>query len=783
MLRPRSKATGGAFEDAPPARAHRPTVGPAHSELQGIGTNRLMNDSLAMRGPLRWTLLFGALVALIGGCAPRDDDPLAAIRQLHDEGRYAESLERLEPLVEVEPHHPAADLLYGKALVETREFNLALDPLRRAAAAPEYTVEAGVLLATALLRGGMAAEAVAEADRILEIDPDDASAWNLRARGNLVMGRLRRALADIERALELEPDRMVYHISHAFVLLALQRFDEAAMALEVAVERSQELKQLPDRIAANLCVAEARLEVVRRGEATAMQSFSACVERFPANPSVVRESVEFYDAVGDVERGNEILHGAIEAWPQHSPFLRNLAARLREQDRGAEIERFLEQKIESEPSIALWTVYAEHRLIEGDFAGAARAYGEALEVSRRPGSAAERSLRFAYADALIQSHALEEARGQIDLIDEPAYADLLRGRVLLIEGDPKGALEALERGIHVWPKNATARYLAAQAAERLGDFERAAREYQASVSAGADRTRAGLALASLYEAQGKYVPALETVMSYTKLHSADPDGFVLGMRVAHHLARGKRRAMMTRRLAAVPGQRARAVGERARLVAVDKGPAAAVEVIESGDLDLTDPAHVFALGVLVDQLAAQGAHDRALARVDVALAVHPERAAFHTLRGEVLARMGRANAAHAAFTRAVELDVRDAAALAGLAQIAAASDAPGDAIALYDRAAEADPEDPSAAYAAARMLLESERAGEAESRLERLLYAHPRHTGAAQDLAALLLARHGDLDRALGLAQRAVLFGAGSGAQETLDSIRLERAATGASAS
>jgi tetratricopeptide (TPR) repeat protein len=123
----------------------------------------------------------------------------------------------------------------------------------------------------------------------------------------------------------------------------------------------------------------------------------------------------------------------------------------------------------------------------------------------------------------------------------------------------------------------------------------------------------------------------------------------------------------------------------------------------------------------------------------------------------------------------VELDARDAAALAGLARLAVARRDYDDALSLYARAVEADPEDASISFASAALLLERERLDAAEQSLDLLIYRVPRHAAAAHELAKLLLARGGDPDRALDLAQRAVMFGSEPDALETLGLIRLER--------
>ena len=71
--------------------------------------------------------------------------------------------------------------------------------------------------------------------------------------------------------------------------------------------------------------------------------------------------------------------------------------------------------------------------------------------------------------------------------------------------------------------------------------------------------------------------------------------------------------------------------------------------------------------------------------------------------------------------------------------------------------------------------MESARDANVEQRAERLLDAHGYHAGAAELLARRLVARDADLDRAFELAQRAVRFGGGPEALETLGQIERER--------
>jgi tetratricopeptide (TPR) repeat protein len=246
----------------------------------------------------------------------------------------------------------------------------------------------------------------------------------------------------------------------------------------------------------------------------------------------------------------------------------------------------------------------------------------------------------------------------------------------------------------------------------------------------------------------------------------------VSIEVAAQLGRNDLVTAGLQRLAQLPDQRARAVGDGAVIRAESLGLEAGIGLIESAELDLTDPRHIEALRALVQLLEADGRRAAALARAEAALAAHPDQAPFHALRGELLRGAGRSDEARVAFQAAVELDPDHAPALVGLAEIARESGDTREAIALYDRAAAADTEQPGPRFTAAELLRESGRVEEAEQRLRSLLQDHPLHGPSAYALTRLLMDR-GAFDAAEPWAERAVALHADPEAPETLERVQL----------
>ncbi len=712
--------------------------------------------------------LLPLLLVAIGAACTRAQDPLAEIRELHAEGRYAESLDRLRKLVDEDPARSEAHLLLGVALLRTGEPGLAVWPLRKAAESPEHAVDGGLLLTRAMLASRSSPDAVTTIDRVLAMAPENVDALELRAEAHVASGSPVKALDDIDHVLLLDPENLAVLVPRVLALIAVDRIDEAEVALETARTRFETSRdEIAPAAQARLCIARG-LFAFEKGEAEAADAlYEACLAKFPTDSLAVSEAVGFFDRTGRSERATEILRRALESSENAAVFRTALARRLGAQgDAEAEL-RLLREEAEQRPSPTSWFALADYYVQRDEFEAALEAFERALAASPEPSP----MLRFAYADTLVQAERFEKAMTVAEAIEQPALRDLIRGRVLLGQGDAKDALAAFEAGIRLWPNNPASRFLAGQAAERTGDFERATSEYRESIRAGAAQTKAALALGELYAVRGDHAGALDALRRYVQTHPEDPEGYLVSIRIAHDAGEHAIATEGLARLAALPGQAARAKAEEAELLAADKGAGLAREAIETSELDLTDPGNAPALRVLLVQLTSLGEHEEARRRVDAAIAAHPDAAVLHELRGRALRSAGRPpDTAREAFERALEFDPAHAPALVGLAELSADAGEREAALALYDRAAQADRNDPAPAYAAARLLRDAQETEAAQRRLEELLQRHPREANAAHDLARLL-AERGELERARELAERAAWLHA-PGAEETLARIQ-----------
>lgn len=692
----------------------------------------------------------GALfMALALACSA--GDPLEDIRKLHEEGQFNESVDRLRKILDADPSNAEASFLLGRALYQTDNSGLAVWPLRKAAETPTYAVEAGLLLAEAMLASRTAPDALEEIDQVLALEPDNARAWMLRVEANQTSANFEEALEDVDRVLDLDPDNLPVLITRVTLLLALERIEEAGTALDEArttFDNTDEPVAQP--MLARLCMARA-LFTFQEGESEAAETqYADCIKAYPTERIAVSEAVSYYDRMGRSERATEILEIAAQK-AKEGPFRTILARRLKAGGKTEDAERLLREEVEERPSLLSWFVLADFYVQLERYEPALEAFAQALAIDPRA-----TRLRFAYADTLVRAEQFDKAREVASRLEHRELFNLIRGRILLGEGNARGALAAFEAGIRLWPDNAVGRFLAGQAAERVGDFTRALSHYRESFRTSPTDSEAGRALAQLYAMQGVEDGAIQIAARYVQARPGDPEAYLLSVRLAHSMNRPQIVVEGLQRLSQLPGQSAVAVAEEATLLASDGHAEKAVQTIEASTLDLKHESNAIVLRTLIDPLGALARHDEAIRRVEEAIAASPDAAVFHELLGVALVRAERIDPARASFERARELDDQNWRALAGLALLAAESEDPAQALALYDRAIAAKPEDSGPALAAVA-LVQGADPEEAIRRLEALLDAHPRTASAANDLAGILVDR-GELDRARRLASRAAWF-------------------------
>jgi tetratricopeptide (TPR) repeat protein len=710
-----------------------------------------------------------AIAALILGCGGGSEAQLDDILSLHADGRFRETIAPLRELLEATPDDPELNHLYGVTLLRSGQPQLAIWPLRKAAQTPERAIEDGLLLTTAILRGSNAEDAIDAANRVLELEPDHVDALTLLISAKQSAMKNEEVLIDVDRLLALEPDDVGALTARLVALLNLSRVDEAEQALAAiaaAVEGVEENAEWLPR----LCAATATFTKEKGDVEAAEVHWNGCLEQFPAEEIIVFDGVKFFSERRQPERVNEILSLAYETKPTQMSFIEAYAHRLSVSGQEAEAERLLRAATrDGVNERQAWFTLSDYYEQRDELAKSKEALKQALVLAGEVSP----TVLAGYADLLIRVGDYDEADEVIEAIgDEPVLVNLLRGRLLLARGKPAEALEAIEAGLRLWPGHSIGRWLAAQAAEQLGDYDRALAEYVEAVRGDRANKDAVFSLLRMLEALGRDHEVLPILSRYQHERPNDPDGLVKAIRIANRIGQRETLNRALTSLRRIPGQQGVAVAEVAAIQVVRGGPAAGVQSIQASRLDLTRPVSAPALRSLVDYLVADGKPNEALEAVDAAIAEHPDEAQFHELRGRALRAAGEVAPAREALNRALELEPEHTLALAELAALSAEQEDRDAAIALYDRADRADPDDPAYAWQAIQLSVANDDDAEVDRRLEELLSRHGIYAPAANLMAQRL--RERDPERALVLARRAVRFRGGPEALDTLGRIQLE---------
>jgi tetratricopeptide (TPR) repeat protein len=728
----------------------------------------------------RASLAAGLLLGLaLAGCEAAD--PLEAIRQQQAAGDYTGTIEPLRELLIERPQDPELNHLYGRALVSTGQSGLATWSLRRAMEDPEWLAPAGLQLAQAGLGAGDFNEVVAVTTLILEHHPEHAVALLYRAQAQAHWRKdPEAALEDAERVLELEPNLLEAYEPYILALLALDRQAEAAEALAEAGRRLA-ATDAPASTLAWQCSTTAIFNDEAGEPERARETWRDCLEQYPGNPTVVVNAVQFYEARGEWDRSLEVLRGALAEAPNQRGFRTALAERLRGTGEPAEGEALLREATQVEdPRLAAiaWSDLALFRHAMREHRAAADALARAIERVREVEDPSP-MLLFRYADALVVSGQLDRALRVAEDISVPAQRQLIRGRVAQERGYSARALQQFDEALRLWPDNPWARYYAALAAEKLGDFDRALEEYRYAIRISVGATDARTRAARLLVAQNQPLLAYQLLFLEVAKAPLEPEGELLSMYLMARVANPKQLQESLMTLGARdPARLPLALARGAEGAAVRAGRGAALSLLRGAPgVDYADPRAAPALRALVRAAHAAGEPEVAGRAVDAALAARPDAAVFHEVRGVHLELGGAApDEVGAAYARALALDAGNARALAGLGRLALVRD-PVAALSFFDRAAAADPSDPGPKLGAVRALRASGRPEEAARRLDALLEEHPLEAEAAGELVSLDLERGGVTPRTLERARRAARLGGGVEAYEQLSRVyaRLEQ--------
>lgn len=719
-----------------------------------------------------------ALLACLALAACKRADPMDSIRADMAAGRYEEAVEPLRELLKQRPDDAELNFLLGQALTATQP-SLAIWSLRKAMEDPAWLVPAGTQLAYLALAGFDFNEAFKILDRLLEVDPENTRLLMMRAKAYAHSKRNPElAIADANRILEIDATQLQAYEPMILGLLNQNKLEEATAKLAEVGKKIEE-RGMSESILAWHCATMGVFQEESKQLDVARKTWLRCVEAHPVDQDVVTNAMKFFDAQGDSERALEILRAAQAGAPQVRPFRIALAQRMAAAGDVAGAEALLREPTkDKDPNVAIgaWLDVAKFQQAAGRYDEAADSFGQAVRVLDEV-DAENPQVEFEYADALLLAGQLERAEDVAEDLSLPAHRHLMLGRVAHERRDPERALEEYGEALRLWPDNPWARYYAALAAEELGDFDRALEELRDSIRIDPGATDARTRGARQLLAKGNPAAALVVLQTAMGEKPLDIEGLLLGIHLSGITGNATGVSDFLKAIEArYPGRAGDALEAAADGLTVDGAPMLAVSMLVGApNVDFSQLRYAAALRALVRYSHAAGQSPELRKAFDKIFAARTEYGLFEDVRALDLELSGAPkDAVVAAYTRAVELAPNNAHALASLGRLALPDD-PKAALGWFDRAAAADPSQPQYALDAARALVASGDVEQAKQRLDALLLEHPYVGAAAAERARLDLQQGVATPQTLERARRAVRFGGGVEALELLSQVLAQR--------
>jgi len=653
--------------------------------------------------------------------------------------------------LQIDPKDQKVQFLAAQAAEHAAEYNEAANRYRALLEQDKNNIPVRAALGRLYAGGGLTAEAVKLAEDGLAAHPDDPSLLTVRGVGRLMRGDTVGATQDAEAAVARAPTDADTAALVAALYQRQGRSDESLVVLQRAVAAS------PDNVGLRLILAQALIGTNRGEEAE--KELLEVVKIEPRELKHRYRLAQFYVLQKNVDAAEKTLRSAVATAPddvEPKLALANLIAAQRSFETG---EKSLRELVASDPKNLVL------QLGLGQFCETHQRPALAEEVYRKVVAAGGTNAQALTARNRLAALALEANRSAdaSALIDEVLKASprdndalTMRANIALARGDTTNAIADLRAVLRDQPNapGPMRALAAAYAANR--DVGLAEETLRTAMRANPNDIQTRLALADLLVKNGRgeeAKPLSEQIVS-------DQPGDVRAVEAAFRVQVQRRDFIAARKSAQ------QILALRPDLPAGDFLTGLVDEA--EGNLDAAraafDRASKLAPGAIQPVAAAarvdiaQHQEQRALARVDQALAAAPVSSGLLGLKSEILAQLRRYDESVELANRAIARAPAWWVAYDDLARAELGRGRQEAAIAAYQRGIEATQSAPPLVLQLADLLERLGRVDQAAGLYEVWLKREPGSEVASNNLAMLLLAHksadYASLDRALDLARR-----------------------------
>jgi putative PEP-CTERM system TPR-repeat lipoprotein len=439
-------------------------------------------------------------------------------------GRYQETIDSLLPSAAPEPIRAALWVELGLAHLGKGDAGSAAEAFESALRIDPSDLAARVGLARIPLQDGDYAEAIRLADQVIELSPDHAEAWFIRAAGLQALGRFDEAADAYATTLRHDPDYQQAAIGEGASLLDGGRVEEAAGVLEQLRARhprnplilyllSQALERIeqPAEAARALSAAAGVVNAFVPGDLNENPGDQLLFGKILFDNNELEQAYRFLDAYvsngGTDITGRKLLARALIALGRPGDALRVLVRITANERDDAET----------------LTLVGDANVALGDFRAAQRAYRDAL-TTHRAGPAVARRLALAQFASGERETGLANLQRLVDMLPQgiAPQTELLLALLYLSDQRLDEAQRVVERLLAHDPTHQAARNLRATILMNQGQVREARAIYRQLIEEDAGFRPALFNLIRLNMRQGNLAAAAHLVNALLQRDPADP---------------------------------------------------------------------------------------------------------------------------------------------------------------------------------------------------------------------------------------------------------------------
>lgn len=525
--------------------------------------------------------------------------------------KYPQLLDRVSP--QGLPAFVAAEILIsrGTAYMGLGKIKPAEQALREAERLSPESAAVKIAQGMLALRQGNLPASRALSERALDMAPNDADAWNLKASIAHVSGNLQAALHDYGKTLSLNPAHLDARIGRAGLLMDVKRHQEALPDLAVLKNHAAS-----DPRAAYLIALDAARQGDQEATRVALSAAAALLDQLP--PEAIKGNAQLlmlgglaHYGLGQPAKARSYLQGYTIAEPGHAGARKLLASiLLDERDYNAVIALLYPMAGAASPDPKLLSLLASAYMGKKQYQAATELFEKAARIA--PDAAeAGLGLGMSHLGAGRIGEGIAQLQAVVAKNPDQTPAGLMLATTYLSRGESARAVEVVRKIVAQEPGNLTALNLLGNALLASKDRAGARAAYSAAARQQRNFLPAQLNLVRLDGAEGKVQAARNRLDAILKFSTDNPEALMELARLEH---RAGRRGEAIRWLERVRASRSGVLPPQLYLIDLYLQTGEAKSALNvAQDLEILYPENLSVLGALGQSYQALGSLDKARA--------------------------------------------------------------------------------------------------------------------------------------------------------------------------